>query len=207
MSVYVRGHYYQPDMVAGASPINLPNAITVTRILLAPVLVIVLLNDTGGGSMIAAAVFAAGALGDVVDGTLARARGLVTDVGKLLDPVADKLLVGAALVALVLVDRLALWVPAVILAREVLVTGLRTAAARRGQIIDASFLGKLKMTLQIAMVLVLCAAREPGLLWIDVLVGATVAATVVSGLAVVLRFARGSMPREQPGEEAPPGRA
>ncbi|MDQ3769524.1 MAG: CDP-diacylglycerol--glycerol-3-phosphate 3-phosphatidyltransferase [Actinomycetota bacterium] len=194
-------------MVAGASPINLPNAITVTRILLAPVLVFVLLNDTGGGSMIAAAVFAAGALGDVLDGTLARSRGLVTNVGKLLDPIADKLLVGAALVALVLAHRLALWVPVVILAREALVTGLRTAAAKRGQIIDAGPLGKVKMTLQIAMVLVLCAVSEPGVLWIDLLVAATVAATLASGLAVVLRFARGSMPREQPGEEAPAGHA
>ncbi|HEV2818962.1 MAG TPA: CDP-diacylglycerol--glycerol-3-phosphate 3-phosphatidyltransferase [Solirubrobacteraceae bacterium] len=194
-------------MVAGASPINLANAITVTRILLAPVLVVVLLNDTGGGSIIAAGLFAAGALGDVLDGTLARARGLVTDVGKLLDPVADKLLVGAALVALVLVDRLALWVLVVILAREVLVTGLRTAAAKHGRIMDASFLGKLKMTLQIAMVLVLCAVSDPGLLWIDLLVAATVAATLASGLHVVLRFARGTMPREQPGEEAPAGRA
>lgn len=194
-------------MVAGASPINLPNAITVTRILLAPVLVIVLLKDTGGGSMIAAGVFAAGALGDVLDGTLARSRGLVTDVGKLLDPVADKLLVGAALVALVLAHRLALWVTVVILAREVLVTVLRSQAARRGQIIDARFLGKLKMALQIAMILVLCAVSVPGLLWIDVLVAATVAATLASGLAVVLRFARGSMRREQLGEEAPAGHA
>ena len=193
-------------MVAGASPINVPNAITVTRILLAPVLVIVLLNDAGG-STVAAAVFAAGALGDVLDGTLARARGLVTDVGKLLDPVADKLLVGAALVALVLVDRLAVWVLVVILAREVLVTGLRTAAAKRGRIMDASLLGKLKMTLQIGMVLVLCAVSDPGLLAIDLLVAATVAATLASGLDVVVRFARGARLREQPGQEAPPGHA
>jgi CDP-diacylglycerol--glycerol-3-phosphate 3-phosphatidyltransferase len=178
-------------MAAAASPINAPNAITIMRILLAPVLVVILLNDTNG-SMLAAAVFASGALGDVLDGALARSRGLVTDVGKLLDPIADKLLVGAALVALVLAERLALWVPVVILTREVLVTGLRAAAARRGQIIDASRLGKLKMTLQIAMVLVLCAVGDPGLLWIDLLVVATVAATLASGVAVVARFrARG----------------
>jgi CDP-diacylglycerol--glycerol-3-phosphate 3-phosphatidyltransferase len=192
-------------MAAAASPINLPNAITVTRILLAPVLVVVLLNATGG-SLLAAAVFAAGALGDVLDGALARSRGLVTDVGKLLDPIADKLLVGTALVALVVVDRLAVWVPVVILFREVLVTGLRAAAARRGQIIDASRLGKLKMTLQIAMVLVLCAVSDPGLLWIDLLVAATVAATLASGIDVVARFARGVTPQGQPGEAAPPDR-
>jgi len=192
-------------MAAAASPINLPNAITVTRILLAPVLVVVLLNATGG-SLLAAAVFAAGALGDVLDGALARSRGLVTDVGKLLDPLADKLLVGAALVALVLADRLAVWVPVVILTREVLVTGLRTVGARRGQIIDASSLGKSKMTLQMAMVLVLCIVSDPGLLWVDVLVAATVAATLASGVEVAARFARGPTPREQPGEAAPPGR-
>lgn len=192
-------------MAAAASPINLPNAITVTRILLAPVLVVVLLNATGG-SLLAAAVFAAGALGDVLDGALARSRGLVTDVGKLLDPLADKLLVGAALVALVLADRLAVWVPVVILTREVLVTGLRTVGARRGQIIDASSLGKSKMTLQMAMVLVLCIVSDPGLLWVDVLVAATVAATLASGVDVAARFARGPTPREPPGEAAPPGR-
>jgi CDP-diacylglycerol--glycerol-3-phosphate 3-phosphatidyltransferase len=192
-------------MAAAASPINLPNAITVTRILLAPVLVVVLLNATGG-SLLAAAVFAAGALGDVLDGALARSRGLVTDVGKLLDPLADKLLVGAALVALVLADRLAVWVSVVILTREVLVTGLRTVGARRGQIIDASSLGKSKMTLQMAMVLVLCIVSDPGLLWVDVLVAATVAATLASGVDVAARFARGPTPREQPGEAAPPGR-
>jgi len=193
-------------MAATASPINLPNAITVARILLAPVLVVVLLDATGG-SLLAAGVFAAGALGDVLDGVLARSRGLVTDVGKLLDPIADKLLVGAALVAFVLAGRLAVWVPVVILAREVLVTGLRTVGARRGQIIDAGSLGKLKMTLQIAMVLVLCVVSDPGLLWVDVLVGATVAATLASGLAVAARFARGATPPERPGEAAPPGRA
>jgi len=193
-------------MAATASPINLPNTITVTRILLAPVLVVVLLKATGG-SLLAAAVFAAGALGDVLDGAIARSRGLVTDVGKLLDPIADKLLVGAALVALVLADRLMVWVPVVILSREVLVTGLRTAGVRRGQIIDASSLGKLKMTLQIAMVLVLCVVSDPGLLWVDVLVAATVAATLASGVDIAARFARGATPREPPGEAAPPGRA
>jgi phosphatidylglycerophosphate synthase len=106
----------------------------------------------------------------------------------------------------VLADRLAVWVPVVILTREVLVTGLRAAGARRGQIIDASRLGKLKMTLQMAMVLVLCAVGDPGLLWVDVLVAATVAATLASGVDVVARFARGARPREQPGEAAPPGR-
>lgn len=187
-------------MAAAASPVNLPNAITVARILLAPVLVVVLLNDTNG-SMLAAALFAAGALGDVLDGTLARAQGMVTSVGKLLDPVADKILVGAALVALVLADRLAAWVVVAILAREVFVTVLRTAAARRGQIIDASPFGKLKMALQMAMVLVLCAVSEPGLLWIDALVAATIAATLASGAHYAVRFA---MPRGRRGAAAPP---
>ena len=189
-------------MAAAASPVNLPNAITVARILLAPVLVVVLLNDPDG-SMVAAAVFAAGALGDVLDGTLARSRDLVTSVGKLLDPIADKLLVGAALVALVLVDRLAVWVPVVILAREALVTGLRTVAARRGQIIDASPFGKLKMSLQIAMVLVLCAVGDPRALWVDLLVAATIAATLASGADYAGRYARAARPPRRPAAAAP----
>jgi CDP-diacylglycerol--glycerol-3-phosphate 3-phosphatidyltransferase len=106
----------------------------------------------------------------------------------------------------VLAERLAVWVPVVILAREVLVTGLRAVAARRGRIIDAGRLGKAKMTLQIAMVLVLCVVGDPGLLWVDVLVAATVAATLASGAAVVARFARGATPRGQPGAAAPPDR-
>ncbi len=169
--------------------LNLPNAITMARIVLAPVLVVLVLSSPEG-SVAAAVVFAAGALGDVLDGTLARSRGLVTTVGKLLDPVADKLLVGAALIALVVVDRLWVVVPVVILTREVLVTVLRTVAARRGEIIDASSFGKIKMTLQIAMVLVLLAVADPRQAWVDVLVAATVLATVVSGIDYLVKFRR-----------------
>jgi len=176
-------------MVTHPAALNLPNAITVGRIFLAPVLVVLVLGSPGG-SAAAAVVFAAGALGDIVDGALARSRGLVTTVGKLLDPVADKLLVGAALVALVAVDRLWIVVPVVVLTREVLVTALRTVAARRGEIIDASGLGKIKMTLQITMVLILLAVADPSQAWVDVLVAATVLVTVVSGIDYLVKFRR-----------------
>jgi len=174
-------------MATHPAALNLPNAITVARILLAPVLVVLVLSSPEG-SAAAAVVFAAGALGDIVDGTLARSRGLVTTVGKLLDPVADKLLVGAALVALVVVDRLWVVVPVIVLTREVLVTVLRTVAARRGRIIDASGFGKIKMTLQIAMVLILLAVADPRQAWVDVLVAATVLVTVLSGIDYLVKF-------------------
>src|SRR6201992_1197988 len=126
-------------------PLNLPNLLTVIRILLVPVLVVALLDKTGGGALLAAVVFAAASLTDAIDGYLARHRGSVTTFGKLMDPIADKLLIVAALVALVSRGRLEAWVAMVIIAREFAVTVLRAAVgAQQGVVISASSLGKLK---------------------------------------------------------------
>jgi CDP-diacylglycerol--glycerol-3-phosphate 3-phosphatidyltransferase len=141
--------------------------------------------------VLAAALFAAGGITDIVDGHLARTRGLITSVGKLLDPTADKLLVIAALVSLVAVDRLAVWVVAVIAAREVLVTLLRGHAVRRGVVIAAGPAGKAKMALQVAMVLALMAVGNPDAAWVQGLVGATVTLTVVSGFGYLRSYLRG----------------
>jgi len=127
---------------------------------------------------------------DFLDGHIARTRGMVTAVGKLFDPLADKLLVLGALGSLVAVGRLPAWVAAVILAREALVTGLRAEAARRGEILAADAIGKVKMVLQIAMVLVVMAAPDPGAPWVMVLVAATVALTVASGAHYVAQWRR-----------------
>ena len=88
-------------------PLNVPNVLTVVRILLVPVLVVALLEKTSGGDLLAAIVFAAASVTDAIDGYLARSRNSVTTFGKLMDPIADKLLIVAALVALVSLDRLA----------------------------------------------------------------------------------------------------
>ena len=103
--------------------------------------------------MIAAIVFALAALTDGLDGYIARRRQQVTTFGKLMDPLADKLLVIAALISLVSLDRLAAWIAMVIIARELAVTGLRSLAAERGVVIAASWMGKLKTALQIAAIL------------------------------------------------------
>jgi CDP-diacylglycerol---glycerol-3-phosphate 3-phosphatidyltransferase len=162
-------------------PLNLPNVLTMLRILAVPVIVVALLGETPNGDALAAGVFALAALTDGLDGYFARSRDAVTTFGKLMDPLADKLLIVAALVSLVSLDRLAAWVAMVIIARELAVTGLRAVAAERGIVISASPLGKLKTILQVAAVIALIAA-DPSPLWVDVLVYVAVAMTVISGL-------------------------
>src|SRR5947208_11858197 len=162
-------------------PLNVPNVLTVVRILLVPVLVVALLDKTSGGDLLAAIVFAVASTTDAIDGYLARSRQDVTTFGKLMDPLADKLLIVAALVALVSLNRLAAWVAMVIIARELAVTGLRAVAVEQGVVISASWLGKVKTTLQVAAVFALI-IWNPSPWPVDALVYVALAATVISGL-------------------------
>jgi CDP-diacylglycerol--glycerol-3-phosphate 3-phosphatidyltransferase len=163
-------------------PLNVPNVLTVMRILLVPVLVVALLAKSGNGDLLAAVVFALASVTDAVDGHLARSRNSVTTFGKLMDPIADKLLIVAALVALVSLGRLQAWVAMVIIAREFAVTVLRAAAgAQQGVVIPASPFGKLKTVAQVLMVMALIAFDERPL-WVTILIYVTVAITVLSGL-------------------------
>jgi CDP-diacylglycerol--glycerol-3-phosphate 3-phosphatidyltransferase len=162
-------------------PLNLPNLLTVLRIMLVPALVVALLGNTPAGDVLAAVVFALASLTDFIDGYLARARNSVTTFGKLMDPLADKLLIVAALISLVSLHRLAAWVAMVIITRELAVTVLRLAATQAGVVMAASTFGKLKTCLQIAAILgVIAVHGQP--LWLAVLLYATVAVTVLSGL-------------------------
>jgi CDP-diacylglycerol---glycerol-3-phosphate 3-phosphatidyltransferase len=161
-------------------PLNLPNVLTLLRILAVPVVVVALLGETPNGDALAAGVFALAALTDGLDGYFARSRDAVTNFGKLMDPIADKLLIAAALVSLVSLDRVAAWVAMVIIAREFAVTVMRAIAAERGVVIAASWLGKVKTVLQIGAVFALIAAN-PAPAWVDALVYAAVAATLISG--------------------------
>jgi CDP-diacylglycerol--glycerol-3-phosphate 3-phosphatidyltransferase len=162
-------------------PLNVPNVLTVIRILLVPVLVVALLEKTNNGDLLAAIVFAVASLTDAIDGYLARSRNWVTTFGKLMDPIADKLLIIAALIALVSLNRLEAWVAMVIIAREFAVTVLRVAAGtQQGVVISASSLGKVKTAVQVAMVLVLIAVHGHPL-WRSLLIYATVVVTVLSG--------------------------
>jgi CDP-diacylglycerol--glycerol-3-phosphate 3-phosphatidyltransferase len=171
-------------------PLNLPNALTLARILLVPVLVVALALEAPGGSAVAAAVFAVAALTDGLDGYIARTRHAVTTFGKVMDPVADKLLVAAALISLVSLDRLEAWVAMVIIAREFAVSGLRIAAGQQGVVMPASALGKVKTIVQVVAILALIAASDPDAAWVQALVYAMVTITVVSGVDYFLNFRR-----------------
>ena len=167
-------------------PLNLPNLLTVVRILLVPVLVVALLDETANGDLLAAIVFAAASLTDFVDGWLARRRADITTFGTLMDPIADKLLVIAALLALVSLDRVAAWVAMVIIGREVAVT---VARAQAPEVIAAAGWGKAKTVVQVAAIFFLI-AFDPTPVWVDVLVYVTVAVTVVSGADFFLNLRR-----------------
>jgi CDP-diacylglycerol--glycerol-3-phosphate 3-phosphatidyltransferase len=161
--------------------LNWPNVLTVIRILLVPVVVVALLGSTREGDVFAAIVFAIASATDFVDGYLARTRGSVTTFGKLMDPLADKLLIVAALISLVSLGRLQAWVAMVIIARELAVTVLRMGATQAGVIMSASQFGKLKTCVQIAAILgVITVPGRPA--WLEILVYAAVAVTVASGL-------------------------
>ncbi len=161
-------------------PVNVPNALTMLRIVAVPVIVVALLDETKNGDVIAAALFALAALTDGLDGYIARRRQEVTTFGKLMDPLADKLLVIAALIALVSLGRLAAWVAMVIIARELAVTGLRALAIEQGVVLSASWLGKLKTGLQVAAIIGLI-VWDPTPVAVDILVYVAVAVTVWSG--------------------------
>ena len=167
-------------------PLNLPNVLTVLRIMLVPVVVVALLGNTPAGDVLAAVVFALASLTDFVDGRLARARGSITTFGKLMDPLADKLLIIAALLSLVSLNRLEAWVAMVIITRELAVTVLRLGATQAGVVMEASMFGKVKTCMQIAAILALIAVHgEP--LWVSLLLYATVAGDRAVRLGLLLR--------------------
>jgi len=148
-------------------PLNLPNALTVARIFLVPLLVVVLLTKFEGRlvlgvrkELVGAAIFAVASLTDWLDGYLARRRQQVTTLGQLMDPLADKLLITAALVSLVQMDLAPAWMVAIILGRELAVTVLRSLAYARGVTIPASRLGKIKMASQVVAILLLILGRD-----------------------------------------------
>lgn len=160
---------------------NLPNLLTVLRIFLVPVLIAAMLSSWEHGDLLAALIFTVASLTDALDGWIARRRAITSNFGKLVDPLADKLLITAALVSLVSLDRLEAWVAMVVIAREFAVTGLRQLAMERGgEVIAASVWGKLKTIMQVAMILLLITVEPAGLL-VDLVVYATVIVTVLSG--------------------------
>jgi CDP-diacylglycerol--glycerol-3-phosphate 3-phosphatidyltransferase len=189
-------------------PLNLPNLLTLLRILLVPVLVVALGTEAEGGQEIAAAVFVVASVTDGLDGYIARSRHSITTFGKVMDPVADKLLIAAALLTLVSLDRVEAWVAMIVIAREFAVSGLRIAAGQQGVVIPASALGKVKTIVQSAAVLALIAAPDAGAIWVQALVYAMVLTTIVSGADYFLNFRRRieELSRQQHGQPALPDR-
>ena len=133
----------------GTAIINLPNAITMLRIGIIPLLFFLLLDPGTMWSLIIAGLFIAAALTDLLDGYVARRYQIVTNVGKFLDPIADKLIVNTAMILMIPIQRIPAWIVAFIIIRDFVVDGIRTIASAEGIIIDASKLGKRKTLCQI----------------------------------------------------------
>jgi len=168
--------------------VNAANALTVLRLVLVPVFVACLLAGGDGWRVVAFAVFAVASVTDLLDGRIARRRGLITDFGKIADPVADKALTGAALVTLSALGELPWWVTVVILAREIWVTVLRFWVIRHG-VIAASRGGKLKTLLQVLAIALYVVPGPPELLR-EVVMGAAVVVTLVTGVDYAVRAIR-----------------
>ena len=135
--------------------LNAPNMMTIARMALIPVFLALLAYESRRNSFLAAAIFAVAAITDWVDGWLARVSGKVTTLGKFLDPLADKIIVTAALIELLRLGRVPVWVVVLILAREFLISGLRTIAVSEGLVISASQGGKWKTSLQLTSLICL----------------------------------------------------
>lgn len=172
----------------GQESINVPNLLTLTRILLIPVFVVLFATPDPSRSIAAAVVFVVAAVTDLLDGYLARRSGQVTKLGKLLDPIADKLLVLSALILLVNVDRVSALVAILIIAREVAVTGIRAIAAGEGMIIAAETTGKYKMALQVVAIVLLILEGTA----LSALGNLHLAGTVTLYLSLVLGYVSGA---------------
>jgi CDP-diacylglycerol--glycerol-3-phosphate 3-phosphatidyltransferase len=190
--------------------VNIANVLTVVRIFLVPLFVVCLIQGGTAWRFAALAAFAGASATDFLDGQLARKRGLVTDFGKIADPIADKALTGAALITLTALGQLSGWVTGLILARELGVTVLRFAVIRRG-VIAASQGGKLKTLLQILAICLYILPVSLGLPAVveEIVMGAALAVTLVTGADYVVRAARLSKPPpdESLGAAASPGDA
>ena len=158
----------QRSILRGVTGVNLPNSLTLLRIFIVPLLVVVLLTPFSENwfgvprHIFGVALFLGAALTDYLDGHFARSRDQVTRLGQLLDPIADKLLISAALISLVENQLAPAWAVVIIIGREFAVTGLRSIAAADGVVISASKMGKFKMLVQVLTVALLIVSSVAG---------------------------------------------
>ena len=177
-----------PAAIAAPSVLNVANGLTVLRLVLVPVFVVLLVQPGAGWRIAAFVVFGVASLTDLLDGELARRRGLITDFGKIADPIADKALTGSALVTLSLLGELPWWATTVILVRELAVTGLRFWVIRRG-VIAASRGGKAKTILQLVAISLYILPGPAD--WLrTVVMAAAVVLTLVTGIDYAMRAIR-----------------
>lgn len=161
---------------------NLPNKLTIFRVIMIPFFVFFMLTDYAGtaSKWIALAIFIVASLTDLLDGKIARKYNLVTNFGKFMDPLADKLLVCAALICLVDMGKLASWMVIIIISREFIISGFRLIASDNGVVIAASYWGKFKTTFQMVMICLMIADIEAISLLTVIVMWAALILTVVS---------------------------
>lgn len=162
---------------------NLPNKLTVLRVLMIPFFVAFMLMDIvpGMDKWIALAIFAIASLTDLLDGKIARKYNLVTNFGKFMDPLADKLLVSSAMICLVEMGRLPAWIVIIIISREFIISGFRLVASDSGIVIAASYWGKFKTVFQMVMIIVMIMDLGPSFAMLEtILIYVALILTVVS---------------------------
>ena len=163
--------------------LNLPNKLTVARMVMVPFLMVFITFDFGLGvwsRLIAAAFFGLASFTDFVDGHIARRDGLVTNFGKFMDPLADKLLVCSALICLIELQKIPAYMVIIIIAREFIISGFRLIAAENGVVIAANYWGKFKTTFQMIMVCLMIANIEKISLLTNIVMWVALALTVIS---------------------------
>ena len=169
---------------------NLPNKLTILRVIMIPFFVFFLLSGVGGSASkwIALVIFAAASITDTLDGYIARRDNLITDFGKFMDPLADKLLVCSALICFVELDKLPAWMVIIIIAREFIISGFRLIAAENGVVIAANYWGKFKTVSQMIMIILLI-VDFGGVFAIltEVFIWLSVALTVISLLTYIMQ--------------------
>jgi len=178
--------------MSGGNNLNLPNALTFSRVLMAPLIVYLLSEDDRLKNTLAATTVGAAALTDFLDGHIARKQGKETRLGQFLDPLADKICISTTFVMLAARRRIPAWVPGVIIGREVLITLFRVYAGSQGSSVPASIWGKLKTNSQLlAVLLLIMGGKDPSRAALEkTVVYLSVALTLYSGLDYMLRSGR-----------------
>ena len=169
---------------------NLPNKLTVLRVLLIPFFVAALLWEHGENQTMrwaAVLIFVVASLTDLLDGKIARKYNMVTNFGKFMDPLADKLLVCSALICLIELGQLPAWMVIVIISREFIISGFRLIASDNGVVIAASYWGKFKTTFQMIMICLMIANLEPLHLFTDIVMWIALLLTVISLMDYLLK--------------------